>query len=93
METGTELVDRGGVLQQPEQYPTIDPGKTAEEQRQLVVMLAAYVKELTRMSSGDAAILALMAAAKQAGVPKHEAIRLLLPLIKQAGRQFPPGFM
>lgn len=90
METSTELVNRSGLLQQSEQHP---PGNFTEEQRRTLVMLITYARALTRMSSGDAVYLATGAAAKETDLSVSEVVAALMPLVRETGAHYGPGFV
>lgn len=90
MSTDRELVYWPGVLFGDELNPA---GHPEEDARTALKLALFYARNLTKTSSGDAAYLALMSAAKEAGVPEDRAAELLLPMIKKAGTIYPPGFM
>lgn len=56
-------------------------------------MLITYARALTRMSSGDAVYLATGAAAKETDLSVSEVVAVLMPLVRETGAHYGPGFV
>lgn len=93
MSSDRELVDRRGLLLEPEQHATFNADVLTDEQRETLVLLVSFAQQLSCTSSGDAVYLAIRSAARAAQVDEARAARMLRPLLKSAGSAFGPGFL